>query len=683
MQRAPSSALRALLVEAGYVVRDHTNGWFECFVVNGDERCVGRGLGEDDAMQDAVRQLLPSHLARMLLDLHLAAREGRELAATAAAEPLTLEPAVAALIITAEAPPAAPRPAAEPPAPVAEPVVEVPAPPVIAAVAAPAAPAPEVVTALPVEPPAVLTLVAPPPPPPVVAAAAPPPPPPPPVPAPLPSRPVVERAPRPRTSDALDSVEKLIAGIEERLPWLARQCADRQRLHMLVWICRARSVEESLPGVRDVEHAVARVARRLTEIGKMFWPGSVRALQLSARPADVRREMHATWASEPTNWVEATNLAERLLAEHLSKSMDAGLDEDGWADAAARTPRPGDPDAVFDELDAELKTILVPSGEVPNGRLTELTSPELDALLSAARKLRWVRGAVKDDLAWGVAMGRLRRSLPSLGDRATRVRDILENRHKPTQPWARQLGEREAPAPESVVVESPAKLLADIEGAKASKEALMAWLVRAFDVLSTPDLVLHVAPLREAINGLTEEELNHSDRRVRRRLRDLVKRMGEVAAVPIKEAPKPEPEEETTQDEPLVARALDALSMVVRAQTQGRRALFVSNREDPELGARLADLLGITITWCDGSLRRVQAQCERIQRGSYDLILSATGFQVHGVDSALARAASAAGVPYVRVNRGRPVACVQAIAREFGLTSDTYHAIGPAKAAAN
>ena len=101
------------------------------------------------------------------------------------------------------------------------------------------------------------------------------------------------------------------------------------------------------------------------------------------------------------------------------------------------------------------------------------------------------------------------------------------------------------------------------------------------------------------------------------------------------------------------------------------------------VAARHTDLLGITITWCDGSLRRVQAQCERIQRGSYDLILSATGFQVHGVDSALARAASAAGVPYVRVNRGRPVACVQAIAREFGLTSDTYHAIGPAKAAAN
>jgi hypothetical protein len=43
---------------------------------------------------------------------------------------------------------------------------------------------------------------------------------------------------------------------------------------------------------------------------------------------------------------------------------------------------------------------------------------------------------------------------------------------------------------------------------------------------------------------------------------------------------------------------------------------------------------------------------------------------VHGVDTALARAAGAAGVPYVRVNRGRPTACVQAIAREFGLNAN-------------
>jgi hypothetical protein len=105
----------------------------------------------------------------------------------------------------------------------------------------------------------------------------------------------------------------------------------------------------------------------------------------------------------------------------------------------------------------------------------------------------------------------------------------------------------------------------------------------------------------------------------------------------------------------------------VRTVTHGRRALFVSNRDDDALEAKLQEQLGLSITWCDGSLRRMQAQCARIGQGSYDLVLGATGFQKHSTDGALARAAAAAGVPYVRVNRGRSLTVVQAIARAYGL----------------
>jgi hypothetical protein len=645
-------------------VRVRTNGWCECLIHRGAERWIGHGLDEDDALSDAVTRMLPSELGRVLL-ARFSGAEPQPVAAEApppvADGELAPLPEIAETITTA----AAPTDTEEAATTITEESIQAEPEPELGhdTTADTGAPVPEA-TVSPAPVPA-----------PQPAA------PPAPAAAPPPREEIAERPARPRTSDALEAVEKLLAGIEDRLGSLARMCADRQRLHMLVWICRARAVEESLPGVRDVEHAVARVARRLTEIGKMFWPGSVRALQLSARPSDVRREMHANWASDPTNWVEATALAERLLAEHLQKSHDAGFDEDGWADGAARTPRPADPDALFEEVAAELKAMLIPPGEVPNGRLGELTSAELEALITAARKLRWLRGAVKDDLSWGIAMGRLRRSIPSLGERATRVRDVLDNRYKPQQPWAKLLGDAEGP--DSNVQERPDKLLADLPAAGESKEALMAWLIRAFDVLNTPDLVSKLGPLKAQIGNFTEEELNHSDRRVRRRLRDLVKRIGEVdAAPPPKEAAKePEPEaEEPAADEPLAASALDALGARVRQQTKGSRALFVSNREDPELGARLSEMLGISITWCDGSLRRVQAQCERITRGSYDLVLSATGFQVHGVDSALARASSAAGIPYVRVNRGRPVACVQAIAREFGLTSQTIATSVQAKA---
>jgi hypothetical protein len=478
---------------------------------------------------------------------------------------------------------------------------------------------------------------------------------------------------RVRAADAMESVEKLLASIEERKGHLARMAGERQRLHMMVWICRARSIEESNPGMREVEQAVARVARGLTDIGKMFWPGSVRALQLSARPGDVRREMHATWAAEPSNWREATVLAERLLEEHLAKSPEAGLDEDGWADGPLRTPRPADPDALFAEVDAEIKAILTPPGEVPNGRASDLSGSELDRLVTAARKLRWLRGAVRDDLAWGVAVGRLRRSLPSLGERAARVRDVLDHRTKPQVPWAKLLGE--GPAEAAAPGESVAELQAALAVAGVTKEGLLAWLIRAFDVLNTPDLVAMVAPFKGDIQSFSEETLNHPDRRVRRRLRELVKRLASEEA-PSPPSPKIEVAREIEeQDESQAEHALDSLAALVRSRTQGKHVLFVSNREDPELGSRLSELLGIEITWCDGSLRRVQAQCERIKAGSYELVLSATGFQVHGVDSALARAASSADVPYVRVNRGRPVACVQAIAREFGLTTGVYSSL--------
>jgi hypothetical protein len=726
MANAAIPVLRALLSESGYHVAVRTDGWFECLLLRDSERWVGHGRDEAEALEDAVGRMLPSRLAWALLEqridhalstpgdallssvLEAAApptsstpepREAAPLSAPVAAAPLSEEPAAIPLevrdtgptILADEAPavlavPLPTPPAVSPAAAVVEVVMLAATPPIAAApIAHEPPPAPVAAVEAPIAVEATVAVQA------AVAVEEAPPTPvaasrPEPARAAIPSPPPsnVHRAPpepRMRASEAIESVEKLLQNIEDQLGRLARMSSERQRLHMLRWICRARAVEEGLPGVRDVEHATARVARRLTEIGKMFWPGSVRALQLSARPADVRREMHATWAAEPENWRSATDLAERLLEEHMAKSADLGLDEDGWADVAARTPKPTDPDALFEEVDKELKEILVPPGEVPNGRLGELSNAEFETLLGAARKLRWLRGNVKSDLDWGVAMGRLRRAVPGLGDRAARIRDVLDHRAKQTVPWAKVLGEHKE-EPVAPPGESPEVLKADLPPPGAPKDDLMAWLVRAFDVLNTPVLVDLLRPHKADIAAFGEDVLNHPDRRIRRRLRDLAKRVAEADEAPVVKEPEVEPEE-AANDEPMAAPALVALSERVRQHTKGSRALFVSNREDPELGARLTEMLGITITWCDGSLRRVQAQCERITRGSYDIILSATGFQVHGVDSALASAARAASVAYVRVNRGRPVACIKAIAREFGIISGTFDiSARPAKASA-
>ena len=61
--------------------------------------------------------------------------------------------------------------------------------------------------------------------------------------------------------------------------------------------------------------------------------------------------------------------------------------------------------------------------------------------------------------------------------------------------------------------------------------------------------------------------------------------------------------------------------------------------------------------------------CERIQRGTYDRVLCATGFSDHSVDALLHRAARGAGVPYCRVGSGRPRTCVRALASHLGLAA--------------
>jgi PPM family protein phosphatase len=58
---------RKLLAETGYLISFRGAAWTECFVSNGSERWHGRGPGEEEALGDVLRQMLPSALARRLL----------------------------------------------------------------------------------------------------------------------------------------------------------------------------------------------------------------------------------------------------------------------------------------------------------------------------------------------------------------------------------------------------------------------------------------------------------------------------------------------------------------------------------------------------------------------------------------------------------------------------------------
>ncbi len=652
---SPSALLRVLLAESGYQVAFRANVWTECLVSRAAERWLGRGESEDEALADAQERMFPSAIARALLAERLAAMAiapSAEGAITAQDEAVTV-----AAIATPEA--AAVAAIAEPD------LVEVAEVPEVAEVAEAAAVAADkdggdeqgvAIGAADLAPASKIEGVA--------EAASP-------TtaaedacvaPAKIPLAPgSSRRLPTMDQAPALEALEALRAEIERELPHVARVTAERQRLGLLVWICRARTFEEALPEARPVVWAVQRIARRLTEISKMFWPGSVRALQLATGPEETLElgsgeRGHATW-------VEAAKHAELRLNQHISEAAAAGFDEDGWADTAARLPVPPDPEALLARVAAELDALPAPT----NGA----ASPPLDVetILRGAQTLRWIRGSVDDHLTWGTTVGRLRRLLPTLGVQGAVVRKTLDPAFRPGLPWARVVMAR----PENEVrPDLTGELRAELDETGKDSEALLSWLLRAFDAFPTPDLAEMLRPRREQVAALGEAAAGHEDRRIRRRLRDLIRLTASGG-----EAPPPPSSVQTTLDAHSEAEdtepdlvdegSLPTLCDRVRPYTEGRRVLFVSNRLDHELAAKLNELLGVEITECEGAARRVEAQCVRIGQNSYDLVLSATGFQSHVTDSLLARATSGAGVPYVRVNRGRPNACVHAIAREFGL----------------
>jgi hypothetical protein len=101
----------------------------------------------------------------------------------------------------------------------------------------------------------------------------------------------------------------------------------------------------------------------------------------------------------------------------------------------------------------------------------------------------------------------------------------------------------------------------------------------------------------------------------------------------------------------------------VRLAVTGEVALFVSNRDEPQLKWVLETELGLELDWCVLSPRRMQAAAKRVRFGRYSLIIVATGFVSHSVERVLGKAAKSAGVPFVRARGGRLRATAHAISR--------------------
>jgi hypothetical protein len=216
--------------------------------------------------------------------------------------------------------------------------------------------------------------------------------------------------------------------VEARLPALARAAPDVQRALMLVWICRARGLHEGLPGDPEAEAQTKAIADRLGELAKLFWPGSVRALQLNAKPADIP-SLRVSWAPVPATWAEARVIAERVLEKQITEGQAEGLDEGGWA----KEPEGAEPnaDAQLATNAAQIENLLT---QKPGERLN-LDEAAVTKLVTAARRLRRLRGKVADDVAWATALGRLRRAVPDLGGKGAKLKEALDPKIKPQKGW--------------------------------------------------------------------------------------------------------------------------------------------------------------------------------------------------------------------------------------------------------
>ena len=408
----------------------------------------------------------------------------------------------------------------------------------------------------------------------------------------------------------------LLEEIDATKVHLAADSPERQRLTLTAWIARARAAQER---GHIAERHVHAIAQTLQALGQTWWPGSVFALSRSTRPQRVFAGSEAPLGS----WdAVAEEAAERLRCAS------------GWAVDTAQEPRPFAPTAMFAALEDTLAGFGGPLGEpaCPSPAVLVEASRRLGDLRRIAAELRWLRGLVPS-WSWGAAIGRLRGLARGLGPEGGAIAALLDPQFKPSS-WAEHLGRdprREA-------------LLAEVPGPDSDPASILAWLLRAFDILDNPSILPLCQSFRVQFLALRPEL---ADRRCRRRLSALQRRLADP------ESPAPT----ESHDDAGPSRSAETKASVeqARAQFAGRRALFVSNRSFPELETRLHDELGLE---CEavasvGAARRRQALLRRIRGGAYDLVLVAHEFSAHADTEQFAEACRATGVVFCAVGKGR------------------------------
>lgn len=472
---------------------------------------------------------------------------------------------------------------------------------------------------------------------------------------------VVEMRPEvsPRREELLATLEELDVRIRSDRGELALCAPQRQRLVLLAWLARARACNDAASRDSEVAARVQPIIKTLRILSEAWWPGMIAAFRLEARPPETFRELRGAVPEPPLSWAEVADAAE--LAVHTMEE-ETGRDELGWADEKSLVPEAPDPDRILEELRQAVEAIEPLGPRQPK----EKEAPPAEQLVTWIQKLRWIRRSVEDGEAWGLVAGRLR--YWAMASSAPEVRRLVDPAYRPPRPWAALLA---VPDERRKLDAEVAQALEEMPAQDASDDAIVRWLVRVLPLTTTHARRIEAAayPLKTRIEAIDAAQIPESDRRIRRRLQKLKSALAAMDEPPrpVEEGEEPEaaPEEE--------APGTDHVEIPdgVLERTRGRRALFISNRQDPTLRERLVELFDFAeLDWTEATTRRIDSSVDSISADGYDLVLGATGFLNHKTDDRIRRACSRAGIPYFRVNRGRPQAVASALSRDLGVSRE-------------
>jgi hypothetical protein len=472
------------------------------------------------------------------------------------------------------------------------------------------------------------------------------------VPAPAAHRP--PSAPPPLDAQAaLVQVRELRERILADEPDVAVLAPGRQRLILLGWIAQARAHQEGLPESGPVHCAVQESAHLLGGLARTWWPGSVSALQLRAHPAQAMALLRLTATQPPTSWKQVAGLAEQELHAVEERDEADGLDDRGWGDEALLDPPPEDPDGLLEDI----LTAMGPDCGIP----------QLRQVMQWARSIRWLRGSVQQVDQWAAVLGLLRRWIQEYPDLACAAR-LLEPEYRPNRPWA-EVFHREAVNAQRA--QDAAEVLAAAPAADrpVGPDGLREWLSRALPYTDTHHDAVVAAMTPFAGQVLLMESAGLPSRRLRRRLLKLQEALRQETAPSAQAASAVDPihmaHAGVGAPDSIRRDDSEGIRRRVRQLTRDKRALFVSNRSDPELRQRLVELFDLAdLAWAGSEPRRVDGAVHAIAGGAYDIVFCATGFLEHKVSTKLIDACRATDVRFYRVNRGRPLTCLLAVARD-------------------